>query len=143
MSDSLPPQGLHSPRNSPGQNTRTGSLFLLQGIFPTQGSNLGLPHCRRILYQLSHQRGPCQLREGQRPRPAETDLQLQGDFRRKRSLFHLVSESTDPRTDDCHRQKKSPLSYVEQRTSRSVPPSTAKLESRASPSVFCPDVDLR
>ena len=27
---------------------------LLQGIFPTQGKNLGLPHCRRILYQLSH-----------------------------------------------------------------------------------------
>ena len=31
-----------------------GSLFLLQGIFPTQGSNTGLPHCRQILYQLSH-----------------------------------------------------------------------------------------
>ena len=29
--------------------------FLLQGIFPTQGSNLGLPHCRQILYHLSHQ----------------------------------------------------------------------------------------
>ena len=39
------------------QNTRVGSLSLLQGIFPTQGSNLGLPHCRRILYQLSHK--PC------------------------------------------------------------------------------------
>jgi len=32
-----------------------GSLFLLQGIFPTQGLNQGLLHCRRILYQLSHQ----------------------------------------------------------------------------------------
>ena len=31
-----------------------GGLSLLQGIFPTQGSNPGLPHCRRILYQLSH-----------------------------------------------------------------------------------------
>ena len=31
-----------------------GSLFLLQGIFPAQGSNPGLPHCRQILYQLSH-----------------------------------------------------------------------------------------
>ena len=30
-----------------------GSLSLLQEIFPTQGSNLGLPHCRWILYQLS------------------------------------------------------------------------------------------
>ena len=35
-----------------------GSLSLLQGIFPTQGSNLGLPHCRWILYQLSHKGSP-------------------------------------------------------------------------------------
>ena len=35
-----------------------GSLSLLQGIFPTQGSNSGLLHCRRILYQLSHQGSP-------------------------------------------------------------------------------------
>ena len=54
MSDSLPPYRLYSPWNSPGQNTGVGSLSLLQGIFPTQGSNPGLPHCRRILYQLSH-----------------------------------------------------------------------------------------
>ena len=44
----------YSPWNSPGQNTGVGSLSLLQGIRPIQGSNLGLPHCRRILYQLSH-----------------------------------------------------------------------------------------
>ena len=47
--------GLCSPRNSPGQNTGVGSRSLLQGIFTTQGSNPGLPHCRKILYQLSHQ----------------------------------------------------------------------------------------
>ena len=46
---------MYTPWNSPGQNTGVGSLSLLQGIFPTQGSNPGLPHCRRILYQLSHQ----------------------------------------------------------------------------------------
>ena len=40
---------------SPGQNTRVGSCSHLQGIFPTQGLNPGLPLCRRILYQLSHQ----------------------------------------------------------------------------------------
>jgi len=34
------------------------SLSLLQGIFPAQGSNPGLPHCRWILYQLSHKGGP-------------------------------------------------------------------------------------
>ena len=58
MSDSLQSHGLHSPWNSPGQNTGVGSFSLLQGIFPTQGSNLGLPHCRCILYQLSHEGGP-------------------------------------------------------------------------------------
>ena len=54
MSDSLRPHGLYSPWNSPGQNTGVSSLFLLQGIFPTQELNPGLPHCRKILYQLSH-----------------------------------------------------------------------------------------
>ena len=58
MSDSLPPHELYSPWNSPGQNTGVGSRSLLQGIFPTQGSSPGLPHCRRILYQLSHQGSP-------------------------------------------------------------------------------------
>ena len=50
--------GLYSPWNSPGQNTGVGSFSLLQGIFPTQGSNLGLPHCRWILYRLSHKGSP-------------------------------------------------------------------------------------
>ena len=53
VSDSLQSHGLHSPWNSPGQNTGLGSLSLLQGIFPTQGSNPGLQHCRQSLYQLS------------------------------------------------------------------------------------------
>ena len=44
----------NSPWNSPGQNTGVGSLSLLQGIFPTQGLNPGLPHRRHIFYQLSH-----------------------------------------------------------------------------------------
>ena len=38
-----------------------GSLSLLQGIFPTQGLSLGLPHCRQILYQLSHKGSPTTL----------------------------------------------------------------------------------
>ena len=41
--------------NSPDKNTGVGCLSFLQGIFPTQGLNPGLPHCRRMLYQLSHQ----------------------------------------------------------------------------------------
>ena len=49
---------LYSPRNSPGQNNGVGSLSFLQGIFPTQGSNPGLPHCRWIFYKLSHKGSP-------------------------------------------------------------------------------------
>ena len=41
--------GLYSPWNSPGQNTEVGDHFLLQGIFPNQGSNPGLLHCRQML----------------------------------------------------------------------------------------------
>ena len=41
-----------------GQHTGVGSLSLLQGIFPTQRSNPGLPHCRWILYQLNHKGSP-------------------------------------------------------------------------------------
>ena len=39
------PWTIHSPWNSPGQNTGVGSLSFLQGIFPTQESNPGLLHC--------------------------------------------------------------------------------------------------
>ena len=46
---------IYSPWNSPGQNTGVGSCSLLQGLFPPQGLNSSLLHCRRILYQLSHQ----------------------------------------------------------------------------------------
>ena len=44
--------------DSPGENTEVGCHTLLQRIFPTQGLNPGLPHCRQILYCLSHQRRP-------------------------------------------------------------------------------------
>ena len=54
VSEFLRPHGLYSPWNFPGQNTGVGTLSLLQGIFPTQGSNPSLPHGRWILYQLSH-----------------------------------------------------------------------------------------
>ena len=50
----LQPHGLHSLWNFPSQNTGVGSCSLFQGIFPTQGLNPGLLHCRQILYQPSH-----------------------------------------------------------------------------------------
>ena len=52
------PPGFSVHRNSPGQNTGVGSLSLLQGIFPTQGLNPGLPRYRQIIYHLSHQGSP-------------------------------------------------------------------------------------
>ena len=50
-------RGSSQPRNRI-QNTGVGSLSLLQGIFPTQESNPRFPHCRQILYQLSHEGSP-------------------------------------------------------------------------------------
>ena len=60
VSDSLLPSGLYPakllcPWDTPGKNTGVDCHFLFQGIFPTQGSNPGLPHCRQTLYPLSHQ----------------------------------------------------------------------------------------
>ena len=56
MDCSLPGHSVHG--DSPGKNTGVGCHALLQGIFPTQGLNPGLPHYRRILFQLSHQGSP-------------------------------------------------------------------------------------
>ena len=52
------PMDCSLPWNSPGQNTGEGSFSLLQVIFPTQGSNPGLPHCRGFLYQAEPQGKP-------------------------------------------------------------------------------------
>ena len=49
----MPGSSVHG--DSPGKNTGVGCHFVLQGIFLTQGSNSGLPHCSQILYQLSYQ----------------------------------------------------------------------------------------
>ena len=54
----LQPARLLRPQDFPGKNTGVGCHFLLQGNFLTQGSNLGFPHCRQMLYHLSH-RGIC------------------------------------------------------------------------------------
>ena len=53
---SLPGSSYH--RDSPGKNTGVSFHVLLQGIFPSQGLNPGLLHCRQILYHLSHQGSP-------------------------------------------------------------------------------------
>ena len=53
MDCSLPGSSVYG--DSPDKNTRVGCHALLQGLFPLQGSNPRLPHCRWILYHLSHQ----------------------------------------------------------------------------------------
>jgi len=63
MSDSCDPMDCSQPGSSvhgdsPGKNTGVGCHFLLQGIFPTQKSNLGLLHCRQLLYRLSYEGSP-------------------------------------------------------------------------------------
>ena len=55
--------------DSPGSSTGVGCHALLQGIFPTQGSNLGLLHCRQILLRLSHQKSPVLCHESIRIDP--------------------------------------------------------------------------
>ena len=55
---SMPGSSVHG--DSPGKNTGVSWHVLLQGIFPTQGLNTGLLHCRRIIYQLSYQGSPKQ-----------------------------------------------------------------------------------
>ena len=58
MSDSFKPHGPYSPLNSPSQNTGVGNHSLLQGIFPTQGWNPGLPHCRQFFISWATLRNP-------------------------------------------------------------------------------------
>ena len=70
----LRPHGLYSPWNSLGQNTGVGSLSLLQGIFPTQGSNPGLLHRRKILDQLS--KGSLEHQDAAADAAAAKSLQL-------------------------------------------------------------------
>ena len=79
------PHGLQSTRllcpwDFPGKDTGVGCHILLQGIFPTQGLNPGLLHCRQILYWLSYKRSP-KLHEGR----AISSL----DFNKSQSSWHL------------------------------------------------------
>ena len=82
------PPGSSVHGDSPGKNTGVGCHALHQGIFPTQGSNPGFPHCRRILYHLSHQGSQRILEWVAYPSPGELpdpgiklgSLALQADY---------------------------------------------------------------
>ena len=83
MSDSLWPHGLYSPWNSPGQNTGVGSLSFLQGIFPSKGSNPGLPHCRQILYQWATR--------GAQKRTCPTEPARKGSFQKEKVMLTKIN----------------------------------------------------
>ena len=93
VSNPLRPHGLCNLWNSPGQNTGVDCHFLLQGIFPTQGSNPGLLHCRQILYQLSHKGSPLPL--------SNSSLDLSGKYFSKSGTRTTIGQQTTcswPRT---------------------------------------------
>ena len=74
MDYSLPGSSVHG--DSPGNSTGVGCHALLQGIFPIQGSNPDLLHCRRILYQLSYQGSLMMLQEDQKGKVHELEIQM-------------------------------------------------------------------
>ena len=91
------------PLDSPGKNTGVGCQFLLQRIFLIQGSNLGLPHCRQILYHLHHQGGPCtwkartdQIKSQSTPNQYMPDLKSKGTY--MKALPWVTSRWVDPHT---------------------------------------------
>ena len=69
----MQPVRLLCPWDSPGKNNGVGCHFLPQGIFPIQELNLGLLHCRQILYQLSYKGRPCIYRQSQNNLGLEMD----------------------------------------------------------------------
>ena len=85
----LQPTRLLFPWDSPGKNTGVGSLSFLQGIFPTQGLNPGLPHCRQFLYRLCHRGSP--------------RSHMPWDQKKKKILFNLKKkkQTSTPRGSHC------------------------------------------
>ena len=77
------------PWGFPGKSTGVGCHFLFQGIFPTQRSNPGLPHCRQTLYHLSHQ-----VVKGEKERYTHLNAEFQRIARRDKKAF-LISMQTE------------------------------------------------
>ena len=101
------PFRLLGPWDSPGKNSGVGCHALIQGIFPTQGSNPVLPHCKQILHQLSHQRTPlykiricrcCALGTvlGKRKPPMTSEIQPRVPYPVQESSYSQLSYSGVP-----------------------------------------------
>ena len=115
----------YSPWNSPGQNTGVGSLSLLQGIFPTQGSTPGLPHCRRILYPLQHSL-PTELSGKPRIWEALSNICSMNALSCWTSLSGLISKARHP-----------------VRSQRPLPTATCHLPSCSPPLPICQQMCFR
>ena len=110
--NSLQTHGL-SPWNSPGKNTGVGSLSLFQSIFPTQGSNPGLPHCRQILYQLSHKRNPRILEWNARLDEAQAGIKIA-----RRNINNLIYADDTTLMAESEEELKSLLKKVKEESEK-------------------------
>ena len=125
VTNSLWSYGQYSPWNSPGQNTGGGSLSLLQGIFPAQGLNPRLQHCRQIYSQLSHKGSPWILEWVAYPFSSGSSLPrnwngvscLAGGFFTnwaiRKALFRGMGSSKEDRECAVSEREYSSQSYVE------------------------------
>ena len=95
QADSLPAETSRKPKN-----TGMDSLPLLQGIFPTQGSNPGLPHCRRLLYQPSHQGSPETEKDTAKPLTFEVPI-LYLEWNRELSVLQNRFRDLERRSREC------------------------------------------
>ena len=111
------------PWDFSGKNTGGGCHFLLQGIFPTRGWNLGLLHCRHFLYRLSHRGDDSYnmiLEEGWMSSHQEYCL----IYNQQRSRMH------QQKVDQLTRWKSSPLSSSQTRTSSQTTTALTDREAR-------------
>ena len=113
VSDSLRPLALQPTRlpcpwNSPGKSTGEGCHSLLQGIFPTQGPDPRLPHCRQILYNLSHQ-GLCGISHiTHLPHYVTHSKHLNISSHNHRDYFALIGKGTTEPLRTMHKMRSSP-----------------------------------
>ena len=94
MDCSLPGPSVLARDNSSGKNTRMGCHSFLQGIFLTQESNPGLPHCRQIIYNLSHWRHPPNnASQNVNPQTVNLNSTSDSEYISRRKIRHPCSTS--------------------------------------------------
>ena len=86
------------------------AFSLLQRIFPTQGSNPGLPHCRRILYQVSHKRSPLRSKGQIETVTNKGSEAMQKQWRSIRNNSAGTELSSSSSSRDTHNNLMAPLS---------------------------------